>query len=160
MTVEEWIKFVLQSNVIAALVVGAFGILTLKLGLGKFRSEKWWERKAAAYVSTFEAMHAVYGYAKAVVDAEGVGHDLSESHLTELSNGSLKGLLEIRKAASLAPFLMSKRASMIVSQLVRELGELDPSQEPIIELHRAEMVKVYDAIVSLTKEAKLDLRTP
>jgi hypothetical protein len=60
---EEWLKLILQSNVVAALVVGGFGILTLKLGLGKFRSEKWWERKSVAYVTTIEAMHAIYAYA-------------------------------------------------------------------------------------------------
>ncbi len=59
MTLEEWVKFALQSNVVAALVVGTFGVLTLWLGLGKFRSEKWWERKAAAYVAVIEALHGM-----------------------------------------------------------------------------------------------------
>ena len=45
MTFEDWAKFVLQSNVVAAVVVGLFGVLTLKLGIGKFASEKWWERE-------------------------------------------------------------------------------------------------------------------
>ena len=46
--VFETAKFNLQSNVIVAVVVGLFGLLTLKLGIRKFDSEKWWERRAEA----------------------------------------------------------------------------------------------------------------
>lgn len=160
MTVEEWIKFILQSNVVAALVVGAFGIITLRLGLGKFRSEKWWERKSAAYVSTIEAMHANYTYAKAIVDEASSDYELSATYRDEMLKASMAGMADLRKAASIGPFLMSKRAAQIVSQLVRELDEQDPTTEPVIDLHRSEMIKTYDAITELTQEAKKDLRTP
>jgi NADH:ubiquinone oxidoreductase subunit 6 (subunit J) len=51
MTFDDWAQLIVQSNVVAAVVVGIFGIVTLKLGRTRFRSERWWEKKAAAYAS-------------------------------------------------------------------------------------------------------------
>ena len=70
MTCEEWAKLVLQSNLLTAIVVGCFGLLTLWLGLRKFRSEKWWERKAVAYASAIEALHGMHDLANARIEAE------------------------------------------------------------------------------------------
>jgi hypothetical protein len=160
MTFEDWLKLALQSNVVAALIVGGFSILTLKLGLIKFRSEKWWERKAASYVATIEAMHAIYAHAYAAVDAEASGHDLIESYRKKLSTDSLAGLMEIRKAASIGPFLMNKNAAGIIAELIREIDRLDMASESLADLHRKEMKLVYEAILSLRAEAKRDLQTP
>jgi hypothetical protein len=160
MTFEDWLKLALQSNVVAALIVGGFGILTLKLGLAKFRSEKWWERKAAAYVAVIEAMHAIHAYAYAMADADSSGHDVIETHRKKLSADSLAGLMEVREAASVGPFLMSKGAAGVVADLVRDMEKLDAAVEPVSELHKTEVKIVSEAILRLTAEAKRDLQTP
>jgi hypothetical protein len=160
MTFEEWVKLILQSNVVAAMIVGLFGILTLKLGLGKFRSEKWWERKSAAYVAAIEAMHAMYAQAKATVDAERSGSQLSPVFQDKLTADSLAGLMDIRKSASISPFLMSKAAASIVSNFVREIDNLDVDDDPPFELYQSEIKIASDAILRLTLEAKRDLQTP
>jgi hypothetical protein len=66
-----------------------WAVLTLKLGLGKFRSEKWWERKAATYVNVIEAMHDMYAYASAIVDEANADWELSKKHRTTLSDNNL-----------------------------------------------------------------------
>jgi hypothetical protein len=121
MTPEEWVKFALQSNVVAALLVGGFGVLTLRLGLNKFRSEKWWERKAAAYVAIIEALHGMQAYTKAMIDEAGSDYELSDEYKTSLSDASMAGEVEIRKAATIGPLLMSNHAAEILAWLVKEL---------------------------------------
>ena len=82
MTFEDWAKLVLQSNLLAALVVGCFGLLTLRLGLGKFRSEKWWEKKASAYASVIEGLHGMYDLSLAQVESIEVDQEISEDRLS------------------------------------------------------------------------------
>jgi len=134
---EEWLKLLLQSNVVAAFVVGAFGVVTLKMGLGKFRSEKWWERRTAAYVSAIEAMHAVYAGSKSNVDAARAGYTLTDAYQSRLYEASLTGIMEVRKAASIGRFLMSNRAATIMAELVEQIDSVDDDIEPIIDLHKS-----------------------
>lgn len=63
----------LNSPVIAAFVgatvAGLFGAGAVWLGLRRFRSEKWWERKAAAYASVIEALHVLEDVEDEEIDA-------------------------------------------------------------------------------------------
>jgi hypothetical protein len=69
MTWAEFLKLVLTSPVITAVVAGYFALGGIWLGLSRFRSERWWERKAAAYASAIEALHAIEEHAKKYVDS-------------------------------------------------------------------------------------------
>lgn len=40
MSAEEWVKLILGSNVVAAVIVGLFGLLTLKIWHSKIRLRK------------------------------------------------------------------------------------------------------------------------
>lgn len=112
-------KVRLQSNVVAALVVGAFGVVTLKLGLGKFRSEKWWERKSAAYIALIEALHATEAYAKAVIAESGGEFEFSDEAKVSLHDASLAGENEIRKFNTIGALVLSQKASMILQFFVK-----------------------------------------
>lgn len=159
MTVEEWVKFALSSNVVAALVVGGFGIFTLKMGLGKFRSEKWWERKAAAYVSTIEAMHGMFAYTSGIIEEAGSDYELADDYKATLHSASTAGMMELRKAGSIGPLLMSKAAAEVVAHLIRELDGQRPDIEPIIDFHRERKNLLSNAIAKMTYQARRDLRT-
>jgi len=110
MTFEDWVRLVLQSNLLAAFVVGGFGLLTLRLGLGKFRSEKWWERKAVAYASAIEALHGMHDLAHIRMEAEELSEDIPADRLRSLAAISQAGLSEIRRGANIGSFVMSKRS--------------------------------------------------
>ncbi|MET3332486.1 MULTISPECIES: hypothetical protein [Bradyrhizobium] len=158
MTIQEWIKFALQSNVVAALVVGSFGVLTLWLGLGKFRSEKWWERKAAAYVAVIEGLHGMHAYTKAIIDEASSDYELSDEYKKALGEASMAGNAEVRKAATIGPLLMSRHASEVLAWLVREL-DAQEVDEPVIDYHHARLFILENALVKLRYQAKRDLRT-
>jgi hypothetical protein len=98
MTFEDWAKLVLQSNLLAAFVVGGFGLLTLKLGIAKFASEKWWECKAASYASAIEAIHAMYGASRAWADLAEGDYEHSEEFENTLREENLKAGLRFAKA--------------------------------------------------------------
>lgn len=157
MTFEDWAKLVLQSNLLAAFVVGGFGLLTLWLGLGKFRSEKWWERKASAYAASIEALHGMYDLSLAHVEAIEADQDLSKERLTNLQAANLAGLSEIRKGASIGSFIMSQRTASILKNVLAEFDKLEaPSR---YEFHDTRAGILSDAIAQMTMEAKKDLKT-
>ena len=157
MTFEDWAKLILQSNVLAAFVVGGFGLLTLWLGLGKFRSEKWWEKKAAAYAAAIDALHGMYDLSLARVEAVESSDDISDERMAVLSAASLAGLAEIRKGASIGSFVMTGRAVLILQEVLREFDKVEvPS---LHEFHDARASILSNAILKLTTEAKRDLKT-
>jgi hypothetical protein len=156
-TFEEWVKLILQSNLLTAIIVGFFGLLTLWLGLRKFRSEKWWERKAAAYASAIEALHGMHDLANARMEAEEMREDLPAERLSSLLAVSQAGLSEIRKGANIGSFIMSKRSAMILKDV---LNDFDKMQAPTsYEFYDTRAAILSGAITQLTAEAKRDLRT-
>jgi len=157
LTWEDWVKLILQSNVVAAVVVGQFGLLSLWLGLGKFRSEKWWEKKATAYAASIEGLHGMYDLSKARLEALESEHDISNVRLTSLQTANLAGLAEIRKGASIGSFVMSKYAVSILSTVLSEFDAVET--QSIHEFFDERVGILSDAIIKLTVEAKRDLRT-
>lgn len=159
MNVGDILKLLLQSPVIAAVVVGIFTVASIRLGLGRFRSERWWERKAAAYAAAIEGLHGMYDLYKARADAEDAGANLIEEWEKKLHEGDMLGWMEVRKGASIGSFVMTKRAASILDGVMKKLDELDSDRvDPYSELR--ERVRILsDAIIAMKVEAKADLQT-
>jgi hypothetical protein len=157
MTLEDWAKLVLQSSLLTAFVVGSFGLLTLWLGLRKFRSEKWWEKKATAYAASIEALHGMYDLSLAQVESIETDQEISKERLITLRTANMAGLSEIRMGASIGSFIMSERAASILRDVLAEFDKLEaPSPQ---EFHDTRAGILSDAILKMTIEAKRDLRT-
>ena len=64
----QWLTSSL-APVIPSLVVGVCtAIITVRLSLRRFRSERWWERKADVYSRIVEALHNAMEYCEAMSD--------------------------------------------------------------------------------------------
>jgi hypothetical protein len=157
MTTEDWAKLILQSNVVAAVVVGLFGLLTLKLGIAKFASEKWWERKAAAYASVIDGLHAMYNTSHAHHDAFQTKQEIDEEYSAELSNASVSGYAEMQRGENIGAFVMTKRAASILKQLRHDIESA--ATIPWGEENKRRADLIYSAIAEMMVEAKRDLKT-
>jgi hypothetical protein len=132
-------------------------LLTLWLGLGKFRSEKWWEKKASAYAAAIEGLHGMYDLSLAQVESIEADQDISDERLKVLQDANMAGLSEIRKGASIGSFIMSKAAASILREVLKEFDKLQaPSR---FEFHDTRAGILSDAILKMTSEAKRDLKT-
>lgn len=156
MTTGDWLKLLLQSNVVAAIIVGLFGLLTLKMGLAKFASEKWWERKAAAYASVIDGLHGAHKASLAYADAFDRRQELDEDYSEELVQGSVAGYAEMQRGENIGAFLMTKHTAGILRQLRLDLDE---QGMPFGETHRKRADLLGAAIIAVMKEAKHDLKT-
>ncbi len=158
MTGEDWLKLLLQSNVAAAVIVGLFGLLTLKMGIAKFASEKWWERKASSYVSVIEGLHKMYRCSRTLGEAAEKGYEYSEEYVEELSQESAAGFSEVQRGENIGSFLMTKQSAQILSALSEKLDAFDEPMSPI-DFHTGRANCIYEAIIAMTIEAKNDLKT-
>ena len=114
MTHDDWIKLALQSPVIAALVVGTFGILTVWLSLRRFRSERWWERKTESYAKVIEALYGMRNYSFEQMEAHLRQHEWPDEKEARLRDENQKGALEVNRAVSIGEFTLSRRAAEIL----------------------------------------------
>jgi hypothetical protein len=157
----EIIKDILQSPVIAAGVVGLFTLLSIRLGLSRFRSERWWERKAEAYAAVIEQLHAMYEFSKAHIEAfegEYEFNNFPENWRKRIIKENNEGWAGIRKAASIGSFVMTKRAASTLTDLIASHDKISVDG-PEHEYHQARLALLNEAIIALKVEAKNDLRT-
>lgn len=158
MTWEDWFKLLLQSNVVAAVIVGIFGLVTLRLGIAKFASEKWWERKAESYASVIEGLHKMHRCYSTLGEAAERGYEYQEDFVAELNEGCSSGYAKMQRGENIGSFLMTKEAVKILTRLRLALDDLDDPMDPIDQnFERAKLVT--DAIIAMTAEAKNDLKT-
>src|SRR6266540_2058674 len=62
----------LQSLIPGIIIAVATAIVTVKLSLRQFRSERWWERKAEVYSRILEALYHLERYSEAMLrESEG-----------------------------------------------------------------------------------------
>lgn len=159
MSVEDWLKLILGSNVVAAVLVGIFGIVTLKMGIKKYASEKWWERRAEAYAAVISGLHGMLAYHSKYRDALSKGYVLSDDYALALDKERLIGSDAAKKGANIGSFMMSKRADSILKQTVDELESISPFTDDMVDYHEKKEALVSDAITKMTMEAKRDLKT-
>jgi hypothetical protein len=138
-----------QTLAISAFTAIGGGWISAWIALRRFRSEKWWERKADAYSSLVGSIHDVHDEADQVFDVELIGGELSDERRKELEEASRKGRADIRRKASFASFIISERAGMILRKLDGGLFQA---------AHTLDLMKAIDLTREHTESALNNLR--
>lgn len=138
--------------------------ITVRLSLRKFRSERWWEKKAAAYVEAIEALHSL----KRDMDADLQAMHAGASLVTNGFGGFLSEryhdtMLRMYKVADTAPFLLSDQGGRIVAVLVEKLHQVENESRkqgtppyPLLLLEGS-LQAIADCSSELSRIAKKDL---
>ena len=123
----EFEKFILQAAIsISGSIGGAF--LATHLAMKKFRREKWWEKKAAAYTELIEALHTmkwpVSEHFNAVIESREISkeesHRLWEEFKTARQN--------IWRIADGSTFLVSEDVMTAVRDMEHDLSSAKNAQ--------------------------------
>jgi hypothetical protein len=94
-------------------LIGATGgaaaiVLTAWFALRRFRSEKWWERKAETYAAIFDAMDNLLEEVDLLTDEEMTrSNAITPEHRTKLAEAAGEARRQIRKASRVGSFLLS-----------------------------------------------------
>ena len=149
----------LNSPVIAALVAGIFGALAVWLGLRRFRTEKWWERKAVDYATIIEALHALEDVEDEQIDAMEKSVTLPMKRLDDIRVKSVRAREEIRKYSNLGGFVITQHTAKLLNDVTRSLEIPHHEQQSPHDYHEARQNAVTKALAAVKVEAKNDLRT-
>lgn len=114
----EVLKFIAQA---AIALSGAF--LAAYLSARRFRSEKWWERKAAAYAELVEALHQMKWPSSEHIDAEIEGRQVPENERQEYWEQFKVARRNVWRIADSSSFLVSPRVLEAVQAMEREIGK-------------------------------------
>ncbi|RUO71653.1 hypothetical protein [Idiomarina ramblicola] len=99
------------SSILAGIVIaGVTAFITVNLSLKRFREERWWERRAAAYENVIEALHHSKAFSGVHMDAELERRKVPEERDKELRAKSAQAHREIDRATDMAGFLLGCEA--------------------------------------------------
>lgn len=151
-------QILLSSPVVAALVVGGFGLLTFWIGFSRFKTEKWWERKAATYLSALESLHVLEASAEIKVEYAERGLEIPAERQDKIRLEEVAARRELKRLANMGAILITKRAASILRELEKSLLSLD-TKMPDHEYYEARGLLVFDTIIAIKVESKKDLKT-
>lgn len=144
----------LVPSVITGVVVA---LVTTRLSLRRFYSERWWERKVAAYSTILEALYDMNRYSDEAIEAFESGRELSDERNDQLHAQWRKGRNEIDKAAAIGAFIISEEASLHLNQLDKDL-RVASSEQSWYEHLDSEAAALRKCIGAIKECAKRDLK--
>jgi hypothetical protein len=147
----------LSSPVIATLIGGCFGVFAVWLALWRYKSERWWERKAAAYAGIVEALHIIEDVYNERIQAIEKSVQLPIERVDKIRIAERDAHAEIRKYASLGGFVITPRAAAALGDLTEVLSQ--SPRETLDKYYNDRAMAAAAAIDAVKREANTDLRT-
>jgi hypothetical protein len=136
----------LISTVIGGMITAYFSV---RLALKKFRTERWWEKKAETYTSAIEALFDIRAYSSETSDRLEVGRSLDDDRMQQLAKRSAAGRGELRRIAALGNLVVSKDCATRLDLLITELD--DP-------LYNRDLYEIASDTADISSKAITDLR--
>jgi hypothetical protein len=117
----------LGAGVLAGIVTGA---VSVRFALRRFREERTWDRKVAAYTEIFDALYDIQRYATMRVEEIEEGASFVEEYAEEASRRSSSGFDVIRRAAIRGTFVVGPAAAARLEQLVAVFDDPHHGDDP------------------------------
>jgi len=116
------------SQVIAGLVSAVFvsvvtAVLTVRLALRRFYSEKSWERRSAAYSEIIKALHHLREHADTNLQFTLIAKDIPEEGDARLTKEMEAAIAQLRLHRDLGTFVICDEAVDLLNALFKELDD-------------------------------------
>ena len=147
----SWLSTLIGGIILAVLT----SVITVRLSLHRFHSERWWEHKFEAYTKIIDALCDLKRYADVLARKE-YGVQFSDEYRNELEAKHLSAFHHMEKEATGA-FAISKEAATMLARL-RDRPEYSSYNGPPWEFFDGESKAYREALSSITLVAKKDLK--
>ena len=101
-------------------IAAASSLITVRLSIKQFRTQRWWEKKVETYQGIIEAFHKSKKYSSEYLTTEIKGREVSEDRGAELVKQSKEAHEEISKACDVGRFLLSDKAVSILDEFKKK----------------------------------------
>lgn len=131
-------------------------VITVKLSLKKFRSEKWWEKKAEAYSKIVDALHQLKNYCEQKLPAEYGEPSLSPEKEKELGQQYQTAYRELVKTLDVGSFIITDEAVKIL-ETYQNRPELNYYENPLCDIIECDLKYIKECLRDFKLSAKKDL---
>lgn len=131
-------------------------IITVKLSLRKFRTEKWWEKKAETYARIVDALHHLKNYCEQKLNAEYGHSQLSPEKEHELSQQYKMAFCELAKAIDVGSFIISNEAVKIL-ETYRNRPQLNCNENSLWDIIEHDLKYAEECLQNFKLSAERDL---
>lgn len=136
-------------------------LITVKISLRKFRTEKWWEKKAETYSSVIDALHKLKNYCQQKLVAEYRPSSYGENNLSKEREGELynqykQAHQEVIRAIDVGSFIISEAALKVLS-VYQNRPEPDWDTGWLGNIIAQDFKYIATCLEDFKKEAKKDL---
>ena len=142
-------------SVLQNLVAGVFtgvvtGAISVRFALRRFRAERTWERKVAAYTEIFDALYDIQRHAKMQLEEIEEGTTFVEEYKDDASRKASQGYDAIRRAAIKGTFVVGQAAAARLERLVATF-ETRHYEDDVHEELSADLNAATTALVELVR---------
>lgn len=153
-----WVQDILVGLIPATIIAAFTAVATVHLALRRFRSERWWDRKAEAYSRIVESLVSAVTYFDVMIDYwENNPGDTTKKGREDLQERYEVARLELKKAAGIGAFIISSDAVDALRELEKRPA-LSWDDEPPWEIFSAELRAHEKALGTIREIARRDLR--
>lgn len=156
---EQQTTYLIISGVSSAITALLAAIVTVRLSLKKFYTEKWWERKADTYSKVIECLHYLKRMPSEKLDEEMLAKKLSDERKQELWEAYKKARDELNKIIDAGSFLMSDKAVAVLEIMQKKIQESDNAQSYFEHLD-GEFAALDSCLKEMRQIARTDLKAP
>ena len=148
----------LLENLFAGITIAVVtSIITVWLAFKRFRSERWWDRKADAYSAIIESLHHMKRYCEKNIDVLESHRDMSDEERTDLYTKFKEGVKKIEKAKDIGCFIISNEAVKQLDLLLQGLYSAEGARDFYEYLER-QLSVINNCLNSICEIAKSDLK--
>jgi len=145
-------------NIISGLLIAIVtAIVTVRLSLRQFYSQKWWGKRAEAYTSILESLHYMKRSFDEEFNADLMGRELSEARQKQLRKKFLSGYDELQKRLDISHFILSDEANKALKEFKADYQEAKDAPSWAEHLYHG-LNATDTAIKKLSNVAKNDLK--
>jgi hypothetical protein len=149
--------FDLTKVLLPGILISMFtAIITVRLSLKRFYSERLWERKMNSYTSIFEALYRLKHYYQLKRDIDLRERNLRENKADLLEQQWEDGDMEVSKAIDIGSFVICQEAINCL-QDYRKKRRLDLEYNDIVDVASQEIEYLNECITTLKYIAHKDL---
>ena len=144
-------------NLTPSLIVAVVtAIITVKLSIKRFRTERWWERKADVYSRIVESLYHVKVYCDVMISKSLETVHYSPDHLENLSNNYTTAYRDLQKASHIGAYIICDEAAKVLDELQKR-QQPEWQTTPPWEFYEIEAKAFGCALDKIRKIAKKDL---
>lgn len=153
---SEFLQGLLVAFIPSFIVSIATALVTVRLSIRQFYSQRWWEKKAEAYSSVIEQLSYLHLYYGRWFDHLVGNRQLDDEDKAQLEARYRQATESVEKATAAGAYILSDQAATALREMTDRLNQIDPF-DPFEDVNK-HYTAVKECIARMREYARADLK--